>query len=171
MLIKDFLTKTRHDFTVDTMVLTSGHAVWWEIRGYFDAWQYFPVLAGRAPCGEPFYIARVEGDNTHYLTCVEDGAQYVRYFDDCGDEHNAEVYDVLVLRHQPPTVTAPDSSGTHRGAMDSTGPLHWLQFWPEKDACYCAVSEFARQDDCHLESLLNSFDGKGDEGVGTWYWN
>ncbi len=46
--------------------------------------------------------------------------------------------------------------------MDQTGPLCWLNFWPQKDPDYRAASNSAKSDDSHLESLLDSYDGKTD---------
>ncbi len=65
------------------------------------------------------------------------------YTDELGDEHKAYGFFVLALRHDPSDATPPYPR-TSAGAMDPTGPLHWLNFWPRKDPDYCALSDSAR---------------------------
>ncbi len=62
-------------------------------------------------------------------------------------------FKVLVLRHDPSDMHPPYPSSP-KGAMDPTGPLHWLAFWPQKDP----LAEFPRDEEYeghHLSLILD----------------
>jgi len=170
LLVKNF---TLCDSSVDAMVLGVDVVLWLRFDTYrrspFDATDHYPILAGFNQHNEPIYVAVAEVEHNPYFTCVEDGASTVRYADEMGYEHETNEFFVLVLRHDPSDVTPPYPR-TSAGAMDPTGPLHWLKFWPEKDPDYCALSDSAKDDDDHLESLLNSCDGNTKKDLDIWWW-
>ncbi len=154
------------------MVLGVDVVLWLRIDGYkspFDATGHYPILAGYGQHGEALYIAAAEVDGIYYFTCVEDGARAAKYTDEMGDKHITDKFLILALRHDPSDVSPPYPR-TSTGAMDPTGPLHWLKFWPEKDPDYCALSDSAKDDDDHLESLLDSFDGNTKKDLDIWWW-
>ncbi len=117
-----------------------------------------PNSGGFNERGEALYVAAARVDDIYYFTSVEDGASIVTYTDEVGDRHKMSNFLVLALRRDPSDITPPYPC-IPGGAMDPTGPLYWLKFWPEKDPDYIAASESAREDDNHLQSLLSSFDG------------
>lgn len=133
-----------HNLTVDTMTLTGDMVLWLHIRGhhsYFRSEGHYPVLAAVGKSQRQYYVAAVKVQHMYYFTYVENGASSVTYKDEIGEEHKARDFFVLARRHRE----------------DST--LVWRGFWPRTDPNHCAVSESAKQDDSHLESLLNSFNG------------
>ncbi len=96
-------------------------------------------------------------------------ARAVTYTDEVGDNHETDGFFVLALRYDP-TDVEPPYPRTYPDAMDPTGPLHWLKFWSEKDPDYWPMSESARDDDDHLESLLNSFGENASIDRDIWWW-
>lgn len=57
---------------------------------------------------------------------------------------------VLALRHDPPP-----RPSYPRGALDPTGPVFWLRFWPVKDPDYYEDEGGRLRDDRHLEAFLD----------------
>ncbi len=58
------------------------------------------------------------------------GASYAVYIDEVGETHIAHEFFVLALRHDPSDVVPPYPR-PRKGAMDPTGPVYWLRFWPK----------------------------------------
>ncbi len=188
LIIQHYTENILRDLSVDTMLLSGDEVLWLRIGGsdcgpdslfversdqspsMFDAAGHYPILAGFNQCGEALYVAAVEMGGIYYFTSVEDGAWTVTYADEEGNEYRTKEFLVLALRHDPSDATPPYPR-TCTGAMDPTGPLHWLKFWPEKDPDFVAASISARDDDNHLESLLNSFDGNSSTDRDIWWWN
>jgi len=171
-LMGDSTKNILRDVSVDTMLLGVDMVLWLRIDKSdppFDATGHYPILAGTNQRGGELYVAAAKVDGIYYLTCVEDGAKFVTYTDEIGDEHVTKIFYVLALRHDPSDATPPYPR-TPAGAMDPTGPLHWLKFWPEEDPDSVALSDSARIDDNHLESLLNGFDGNTKKDVDIWWW-
>ncbi len=172
LLIEDAAKKFLRDFSVDTLLLGVDMVLWLRIDKFwppFVGTGHYPILAGTNQHGEELYVAAAKVDDIYYFTCVEDGAKSARYTDEIGDVQETEEFFVLALRYDPSDATPPYPP-THAGAMDPTGPLHWLKFWPEKDPDYVALSDSAREDDDHLEALLNSFHGNTKKDVDIWWW-
>ncbi len=98
----------------------------------FDVTGHHPVLAGLDPTGEPLYIAINDhpGHHFHIFTCIKDGASHAAFINEDGEMEIIHHFHILVLRHDPI-----DSSpiSTPEGAMDPTGPVFWLNYWPKKD--------------------------------------
>jgi len=172
LLIEDATKSTLRDFSVDTILLGVDMVLWLRIDESwppFDATGHYPILAGANQHGEELYVAAAKVDSTYYFTCVEGGAESVTYTDEVGDQHGTDNFFVLALRYDPSDVTPPYPH-TPAGAMDPTGPLHWLKFWPERDPDYIALSDSA-SDDRRLESLLNSFSENTSADRDIWWWN
>jgi len=137
-------------------------------EGPFDVTGHYPILAGYDQDGMTFYVAAVKIEFVYHFTCVEDGARTARYTDEIGDTYETDEFFVLALRHDPSDFTPPYPR-IPAGAMDQTGPLYWLKFWPQKDPEYCAVSETAKSDDKNLESFLDSYSDSTELDV--WWWD
>lgn len=140
------------------MVIDGNLVLWLCIGDLFVANGHYPILAGYDRFGNALYVAAVKIGFIYYFTCIEDGARRAKYTDEIGDTHETDNFLVLALRHDPSDLTPPYPCSTG-GALDQTGPLYWLKFWPEKDPDYCAATDSAEADDGHLESVLNSYDG------------
>ncbi|KLO10264.1 hypothetical protein SCHPADRAFT_907014, partial [Schizopora paradoxa] len=150
-----FLELQSSDFSVDTMLLDGYSLVCLRVdrdTGPFDVSGHYPILAGYGWRGKPLYVAAVRSDFSWYLTCVPDGASAVTYLDEIGEPHTVNEFFVLALR-QDPVDCVPPYPPTRQGAMDPTGPLSWLRFWPSKDPEY--YEDVRLTDDRILESFLN----------------
>lgn len=171
VLISNSLNSNLYEFSVDTMVIHGNMVLWLCVEGLicpFDITDHYPILAGRDQHGNALFVAAVKLEFIYHFTCIEDGARIARYTDEIGDTHESDKFFVLALRHDPSDLTPPYPL-IPGGAMDQTGPLYWLKFWPEKDLDYCAATNSAKADDGHLVSLLNTFDGKTDLHD-AWMW-
>ncbi|KLO08593.1 hypothetical protein SCHPADRAFT_893747 [Schizopora paradoxa] len=133
---------TFESLTVDIMHLDINVLTYLQINSgtttpIFDCTGHYPILAGyEAFTGEPLYIAFVrreifDGSSPWYFTTVKDGAPSVTYTDEVGEDHVTNVFFVLVLRHDP-TDLPMSHSNEREGAMDPTGPVSWIEFWPHK---------------------------------------
>lgn len=169
MLASSFLDDTLQALTIDVMVLETNAVLWISVDGSqspFDSTGHYPILAGNNELGRALFICAVRVEQCYHFTCLEDGASSVRYTDEIGDTHITEKFLVLALRYDPSDRTPPYPQ-RHSRAMDPTGPLHWLRFWPETDPDYVAPSELARVDDGHFVSILAPFSpGVGGEKFG-----
>ncbi len=76
------------------------------------------------------------------------------YTDEVGETHTTTEFFVLSLRHDPSDVVPPYPRA-RKGAMDPTGPVSWLRFWPYKDPDYFEDARLV--DDRLLESFLDDF--------------
>ncbi len=119
----------------------------------FDCAGHHPLLAGYSSGKKPYYVAAVRIDLRWYFTCVTDGASTANYTDEMSETRVTDEFFVLALRHDPPLT----SDLRHpRGALDPTGPVFWLRFWPEKDPSYYEPEDGRlRDDDRLLEAFLN----------------
>lgn len=155
-----------NELSVDSMVIDGNMVSWYDVKGRgFFVEGHYPISAGYDRHGNSLYIAAVKRKFVFYFTCVKDGASTARYTDEIGDTHETNNFVVLVLRHDP-TDLMPTYPRIPGGAMDQTGPLFWLKFWPQKNPDYSPTSDSAKSDDNHLESLLDSYDSKTD----LWMW-
>ncbi len=153
MLIEDFTKNALRAFSIDTMLLEVDTVLWLRIAGSnspFDTTGHYPILAGFSQRGEPIYVAAAKVHHTYYFTCVEDGASAMTRWE---RSIKQESFSLSLFV----TIVTPPYPRTPTGAMDPTGPLHWLKFWPERDPDYAALTDSAWNDDIHLKSLLNSF--------------
>jgi len=173
LFIKRFSTRTLADFCIDTMSMKGDMVLWLSAAGHrtsdapFLPTGHYPILAGYRD-ESVLYVAAVKINQVYYFTCVEEGAYSVTYTDEFGETHNSRQFLVLTLRHDPSDITQPYPH-IPDGAMDPTGPLHWLKFWPEKDPDYLAASDSAAMDDNLLEAHLRSCDGRA-AGDQAWLW-
>lgn len=120
----------------------------------FDGTGHFPILAGYDDTGEPLYVAAVCLEFLWYFTTVKDGQSTAVYSDEVGKTHIANEFFVLALRHNPSDLPPPYPRA-RKGAMDPTGPVFWLKFWPEKDPEYYKDARLV--DDGPLKSFLDEF--------------
>lgn len=109
--------------------------------------RYFPTLRRAL-----LYVAAVRSGDIWYFTHVQEGASSATYTDEVGDVQTTHDFFVLALRHNPSDMTPPYPR-TRRGAMDPTGPVFWMKFWPERDPDYFEDSRLT--DDRYLESFLD----------------
>ncbi len=131
-------------------------------QGSFSANRSFPLTAQATSrfwpvtttLTSPLYVAAVRLEFLWYFTTVKDGASTAVYSDELGEIHTAKKFFVLALRHNPSDLPAPYPRA-RKGAMDPTGPVFWLRFWPEKDPEY--FEEARLTDDHLLESFLDEF--------------
>jgi len=121
---------------------------------HFKGTGHYPILAGYDSDGEPLYVAAVRLDHLWHFTTVKDSASTAVYTDEVGETHTANDFFVLALRHDPSDLPPPYPRVRKR-AMDPTGPVFWLRFWPEKDPEYYEDTRLT--DDRLLESFLNEF--------------
>ncbi|KLO09811.1 hypothetical protein SCHPADRAFT_943343 [Schizopora paradoxa] len=137
------------DLVVDTMLLNGRTVTFLHVDGksrLFDCTGHFPILVGYdTASGQPLYVAvlRANPDAPWYFTTVEDGASSVTYTDEVGEVHHHVVQDffVLALRYDPVDLPSIDSY-YRRGAKDPTGPVYWLEFFPQKDERYKGSVEY-----------------------------
>lgn len=131
----------------------------------FDVTGHYPILAGYDEAdGAALYVAAHKYDSVYHFTHVKNGARTVRYTDEIGEVHAVGKFFVLALRCDPMDLPLPHPR-IPESAMDQTGPLYWLKFWPQKDPDYCARSDSGTSDDSHLESLLNSYSTREKGGM------
>ncbi len=127
---------------------------------HFQGTGHYPILAGYDSDGEPLYVAAVRLDHLWHFTTVEDSASTAVYTDEVGETHTANNFFVLALRHDPSDFPPPYPR-TRKGAMDPTGPVSWLRFWPEKDPEYFEDARLVDHDRL-LESFLNGYAAQRD---------
>lgn len=159
VLLDHFWGNLHKDVSVDTLLLDGQTLVCLRVYGQnicFHRAGHYPILAGYRFVfyrrRVPLYVAVVRSGDIWYFTCVEEGACQVTYTDEVGDVQTTHDFFVLALRHNPSDTTPPYPC-TRRGAMDPTGPIFWLRFWPERDPDYYEDSRLT--DDLHLESFLD----------------
>ncbi len=106
----------------------------------FNPTGHYPVLAGFDPSGKALYVAH-DSDfppGPNFFTCeesivqAEDSKSYPFSSEPNGKPFGTGKVYVLSLQHDPSDIQPPYPN-TPQGAMDPTGPLHWLRFWPNKD--------------------------------------
>jgi len=145
------------DFSVDTMLLhVNGHAVTClsvdGLEARFDSTGHFPILAGYDTYGQQLYVAAIRRGLLWHFTRIKEGVSTATYADEIGKTQTTPKFFVLALRYDPCSFMSPYPRA-HKGAMDPTGPLFWLKFWPEKEPDYYDDDRLA--DDRILETLLN----------------
>ncbi len=119
----------------------------------FNATGHYPILGGYDPTGQLLYVAAARLEHVWHFTTVRDGASTAVYTDEVGETYTTNRFFVLALRHDPCDF-APPYPRARKGAMDPTGPVFWLRFWPEKDPEYCEDTRLVI-DDPLLESFLS----------------
>lgn len=131
---------------------------------YFNIIGHFPILAGHDGSGEPLYVAAIRVGEVWYFTSVTNGAAEATYADELGEVHTVREFFVLALRYDPSDLQQPYPP-TRKGAMDPTGPLYWLKFWPEKDPDYFedVLLEYERPPESSSSHLLEDPDNSDNE--------
>ncbi len=124
----------------------------------FHVTGHYPVLAGYDPStGEALYVA-VQGNYHNKLpifTCVKDGASKAIFIHKNGKAETVNEFRVLVLRHDP---VDSKPTGIPDSAMDPTGPVFWLDYWPKRDPSLPNDPEFeSSEDEQHLHYALKVF--------------
>ncbi|KLO18486.1 hypothetical protein SCHPADRAFT_936160 [Schizopora paradoxa] len=121
--------------TIDVMFIGENMAMYHHLTGDqpFDPNGHYPLLAGKdASSGEPLFVADYHRNPHYFFAAVAAGQTLVENEEPDGNIYTTTHICVLCLRHDPSDVRAPFPS-IPKDAMDATGPLHWLAFWPEKD--------------------------------------
>ncbi len=115
---------------------------------------HYPVRLGTSCDGRELYVA---GDcpfvNWEY-GFVGEGATSMEYADFESDLPrvtwiSSAYYRVVALRHNPSDMLLPYPR-IPEGAMDQTGPLFWLKFWPRRDPDLVVADQLEQ-----LESFFN----------------
>lgn len=109
--------------------------------GPFSATGHFPILACSGELGKPLYLALIFLDGKHQFKVgtVQEGESTAVYFDDSGDTKETMDFQILVLRHDPIDKFSNNSCRAcnplwpRMGAMDPTGPMHWVQYFPQRN--------------------------------------
>lgn len=147
------------DVNIDTLLIDKYSIVFLRSSGGWrmNVTGHFPILAGYDDeTQKALYVSLIHfperEEDPWYFTCVVEGASNVTYIDEIGEVKRTDRFFVLALRHDPSDVVPPYPKA-HKGAMDPTGPLHWLSFWPKKDAEYFEDERLKKADDA-LESIL-----------------
>lgn len=162
-LINNLGGRLLEDVSVDTMLLDGHTLVCLRFYGRhmsFHSTGHYPIVAGYQNVSGlrliPLYVAAVRsGNDIWYFTCVVEGESSVPYIDEVGDAQTTHDFFVLALRHNPSDL-APPYPRARYGAMDPTGPVFWLKFWPERDPDYFD-DDSRLADDGELESFLDGF--------------
>lgn len=147
--------------TIDTMFVDKYSLVF--VRVYhglsMSVTGHFPILAGYDDKTQrALYVALQvipfpeREEVPWYFTYAQDGSSFTKYIDEVGEEQSTREIFVLALRHDPIDIVPPYPQA-HEGAMDPTGPLHWLSFWPKKDPEYFEDERLRKADEA-LESIL-----------------
>lgn len=129
---------SRRNLFIDTMLLDGKSLIYLRVHGSkfrFNVTGHYPILAGYNAIGEPLYLASVRLGDVWHFTTVTNGASEATVLDELGKERTTQTFFVLALRHDPSDHQQPYPLVRKR-AMDPTGPLYWLKFWPEKDPDY-----------------------------------
>jgi len=118
------------DMTVDVMFINPSLVTWFFLPSNMcsnmclDTTGHFPILAGKTSYGKPLYVSSEDlMFRSHTIACVTEGQSLSNFTNG--------IY-ILCLRHDP-SDTHPPYPDIPDGAMDQTGPLYWLKFWPAKD--------------------------------------
>ncbi|KLO08597.1 hypothetical protein SCHPADRAFT_1000827 [Schizopora paradoxa] len=105
----------------------------------FNATGHFPIIAFRERSTDsPFYLALVttQNDGIWIYAAVREGDSFATYLDFHGKVQVTNNFRVLVLRSDPvdfPYTWDWDKFRHREGALDPTGPVYWLQYFPERD--------------------------------------
>lgn len=110
----------------------------------FSATGHFPILAFQKESEEPSYLATARDTVTtkssrKYITTVKEGDSVVMYYDRNGEAKFTDDFQVLALRYDPMDFPVDSMVYLWRdlrsraGSLDPTGPVYWLQYYPEMD--------------------------------------
>ncbi|KLO06426.1 hypothetical protein SCHPADRAFT_1002353 [Schizopora paradoxa] len=91
----------------------------------FNASGHFPILTGFDESGHALYFAH----SSNFDTCVADGSSNAVFKSNYGFTSSSDTFSVPVLRWDPSYFSAHPKI-CREGAIDPTGPLHWLELWP-----------------------------------------
>lgn len=149
------------DIAVDVLVIDRNMALCHRLTGGrpYDETGHYPILAGFDPSGKPLYVAQHVHPQHFFVTCIANGDSVAQTKKAKGKLTGITEFSVLCLRFDPsdiqehyPTSSAPND------AMDPTGPLHWLQFWPNKDPEFPNLNELEIGTELRqFSELLNIF--------------
>ncbi|KLO08599.1 hypothetical protein SCHPADRAFT_944316 [Schizopora paradoxa] len=147
------ITSTHGDVDqIHTMCITYGTVMLFphiKTEDLFDATGHYPIIAYREKeSEEPYFLAIVtQEDGRNIFATVKDGDLTATYHDKFGKAHVAQGFYVLVLRHDPidfltrPGESRWEQSRPHMGSLDPTGPIHWLQYYPDMDPDFFDVED------------------------------
>ncbi|KLO08600.1 hypothetical protein SCHPADRAFT_893753 [Schizopora paradoxa] len=144
---------------LDVMVIENSRVMLLPSNGEgttFSATGHFPIIAFQRGTRAPSFIglaARKSGREV--FVTVEEGGQTAMFCDWHGRPQFEHVFRVLVLRHDPidfsyePTDPQRMRVQSRERALDSTGPLFWRQYFPDKDP-----DLFESEDDIYSREMM-----------------
>lgn len=127
----------------------------------FRATGHYPLLIGYDARGEALYLAQIWNNGCCY-GLVRDGESTATFTDTQGETIVVNSFDVVVLRYDPCGKHS-NYASTIDGALDSTGPLHWRRYWPQKDPALLTLinnmrNELGDWQKNSLDNLVSEFD-------------
>ncbi|KLO12150.1 hypothetical protein SCHPADRAFT_941480 [Schizopora paradoxa] len=136
-----------------------------DLNSPFNSTSHYPILASLDDSGVSFYLALVyrpdnEWHMRHFFTSVKDGDTVATWYDEHGRANITSDFTVLVLRHDPTDFPIGRNDypwqffRPRTGALDPTGPIYWLQYFPEKDP------EFFDIELCKINKVILSQNGE-----------
>jgi len=145
---------------IDFMFINEGTTMWHSLpeQGHMNGAKsynptgHYPILAGFDSCGKEVYVARDSEVSEDPVACVTSGDSTIQFEGWNGKPMKSSSFWVLGLRQNPSDMYPPYPCAPE-GAVDSTGPLHWLAFWPTKDSDF--PTEFQNQ---KILGLLDNLD-------------
>ncbi len=113
------------------MIVNTNMGVWHTVTG--DLTGYYPVLAGFDASGTALYVHEPAANSyAPVFARVANGDSMLQIEGKNRNLSATKSLRVLGLRHDPSDIHPPYPCAP-LGAMDPTGPIHWLAFWPKKD--------------------------------------
>ncbi|KLO18446.1 hypothetical protein SCHPADRAFT_886159 [Schizopora paradoxa] len=162
-LSKFIRSQIDRELSVDVMAIERDMAMWHPATRLsfgegsnatpYDATGHFPILAGLKASGEELYIARSKFYRS--FACVAEGDSTICVEGRLGKDFEEDIFSVLCLRHDP-CDSLPPYPHRSKGGKDSTGPLSWIRFWPDKDVDFPA-HHYNTEELIRLETFLNVF--------------
>ncbi|KLO12128.1 hypothetical protein SCHPADRAFT_891022 [Schizopora paradoxa] len=115
-----------------------------DLKSQFNSTSHYPILAFYDDSGVPFYLVFAsrftkERGMRHFFTSVKDGDTVATWYDEIGRANITSDFKVLVLRHDPIDFPVGRNdfpwgfTQPRTGSVDPTGPIYWLQYFPERD--------------------------------------
>lgn len=130
---------------IDTIPLPTGFVILLrrsDVKVPFSATGHFPIMAFQKEFEQPSYLAIARDEmktSRKYITTVKEGDSVATYYNRNGEVKLTDDFQVLALRYDPIDFPADPMFYQWRvlrpraGSLDPTGPVYWLQYYPEMD--------------------------------------
>ncbi|KLO04661.1 hypothetical protein SCHPADRAFT_896860 [Schizopora paradoxa] len=129
-------------FTAKVPAYVAPHSYLYKQESPFNSTSHYLILAFYDDSGVPFYLAAIHKpiypfSMRYFFTSVKDGDTVATWYDEHGRANTTNDFMILVLRHDPVDfpIGRNDYPWKHyrprTGALDPTGPIYWLQYFPE----------------------------------------